>query len=119
MIAAALTNDTMILATYLVMSVAAGAAGDLIIMRLQPSLARPVTFGLFGALVPGVYYGMYFLFTALTGGVWWSWTLTLGAIVWSMLCGLALTLLAGGRQGNLTPPPSEGNAAFTTSPRSL
>jgi hypothetical protein len=48
-----------------------------------------------GALVPGAYYGSYFLVTALTGGVWWSWTLTLGAIVWSMLCGLALTLLAG------------------------
>jgi hypothetical protein len=97
MIAAALTNDTPILATYLAMSVVAGATGDFIIARLQPARSRPVAFGIFGALVPGVYYGTYFLFTALTGGVWWSWTLTLGAIVWSMLCGLALTLLAGGR----------------------
>jgi hypothetical protein len=119
MIAAALTNDTMILATYLVMSVAAGAAGDLIVARLHPSRSRAVAFGVFGTVVPGVYYGTYFLFTALTGGVWWSWTLTLGAIVWSMLCGLALTLLTGGREGSLTLPVSEGNAAFTTPPGSL
>jgi hypothetical protein len=102
MIAAALTNDTLILATYLAMSVVAGGAGDVIVARLHPSRARPVAFGLFGALVPGAYYGTYFLFTALTGGVWWSWTLTLGAIVWSMLCGLALTLLAGGRNEPFT-----------------
>ena len=97
MIAAALTNDTPILTTYLTMSVVAGLAGDAIVARLRPSPARRVAFGAFGALVPGAYYGTYFAFTALTGGVWWSWTLTLGAIVWSMLCGLALTLLAAGR----------------------
>jgi hypothetical protein len=97
MIAAALTNDTPLLATYLAMSVVAGLVGDLIVAQQHPSPSRPTAFGLFGALVPGAYYGTYFLVTALTGGVWWSWTLTLGAIVWSMLCGLALTLLAGGR----------------------
>jgi hypothetical protein len=97
MIAAALTNDTPILATYLIMSVAAGVTGDLLVARYRPSPMRPVAFGFFGALVPGVYYGTYFLVTALTGGIWWSWTLTLGAIVWSMLCGFALTLLAGAR----------------------
>ena len=94
MIAATLTNDTPIFLTYLAMSIAAGLCADLIVARVRPSRERPVALGLFGALVPGVYYGTYFLFTALTGGVWWSWTLTLGAIVWSMLCGLALTLLA-------------------------
>lgn len=119
MIAAALTNDTPILATYLAMSVVAGSVGDLIVARLAPARSRPVAFGLFGAIVPGVYYGMYFLFTALTGGVWWSWTLTLGAIVWSMLCGLALTLLAGGRVEPQAAPSLEGNAAFTTRPLSL
>jgi hypothetical protein len=95
MIAAALGNDTPMLATYLAMSLAAGVTGDVIVARRRPSPARPVAFGLFGALVPGAYFGTYFLVTALSGGVWWSWTLTLGAIVWSMLCGLALTLLGG------------------------
>jgi hypothetical protein len=102
MIAAALGNDTPMLATYFAMSLAAGIVGDVIVARRQPSPARPVAFGLFGALVPGTYFGTYFLVTVLTGGVWWSWTLTLGAIVWSMLCGLALTLLAGGRNESHT-----------------
>jgi hypothetical protein len=102
MIAAALGNDTPMLATYLAMSLVAGVTGDLIIARRRPSPARPVAFGLFGAVVPGAYFGTYFLVTALSGGFWWSWTLTLGAVVWSMLCGLALTLLAGGRNEPLT-----------------
>jgi hypothetical protein len=96
MIAAALGNDTPLAATYLAMSVMAGLVGDVIVARLRPGSSRPVAFGLLGALVPGSYFGTYFLVTALTGGFWWSWTLTLGAIVWAMLCGLALTLLAGG-----------------------
>jgi hypothetical protein len=119
MIAAALTNDTPILATYLAMSVVAGLTGDLILARLHPARSDPVAFGLFGVVVPGAYYGTYFLFTALTGGVWWSWTLTLGAIVWSMLCGLALTLLAGARNESLTAYSREDNAAFTTPRDSL
>jgi hypothetical protein len=104
MIAAALTNDTPILFTYLVMSVAAGIIGDVIVARRHPAPSRPMAFGLFGALVPGTYYSTYFLVTALTGGFWWSWALTLGAIVWSMLCGLALTLLAGGRNDPWAEP---------------
>jgi hypothetical protein len=95
MIAAALGEGTPFLATILAMCVAAGLTGDLIVARAHPGPDRPVAFGLFGAIVPGVYYGTYFLVTALTGGFWWSWALTLGAVVWSMLCGLALTLIAG------------------------
>jgi hypothetical protein len=98
MLAAALTNDTPLLATYLAMSVVGGAAGDTIIARLRPTPARPAAFAIFGALVPGAYYGTYFLFTGLTGGIWWSWALTLGAIVWTMLCGLALSLLVSNRK---------------------
>jgi hypothetical protein len=119
MLAAALTNDTAMLATYLAMSVVAGAAGDAIIARLRPSPDRSLPFAVFGALVPGAYFGTYFLFTALTGGIWWSWALTLGAIVWTMLCGLALTLLAGNRQDAAGPASVESNGAFTTPSRSL
>lgn len=95
MIAAALGEGTPFLGTVLAMCVAGGATADLIVARTRPGPDRPVAFGFFGVLVPGVYYGTYFLVTALTGGFWWSWALTLGAIVWSMLCGLALTLIAG------------------------
>lgn len=119
MIAAALTNDTAMFVTYLAMSVVAGLTGDLIIARLHPLPSQAVAFGTFGALVPGAYYGTYFIVTALTGGIWWSWTLVLGAVVWSVLCGLALSLLAGGRNDSLTRSALEGNGAFTTPPSSL
>jgi hypothetical protein len=106
MIAAALANDSPLLGTVLAMSVAAGIAGDLIVARRHPSPANPAAFGAFGAIVPGVYYGTYFLVTGVTGGFWWSWALTLGAIVWAMLCGVGLTLIAG----NAAPPPATGSA---------
>jgi hypothetical protein len=119
MLAAALTNDTQLLATYLAMSVVAGVVGDAFIARFHPTPARALAFGAFGALVSGSYYATYFLYTAITGGIWWSWALTLGAIVWTTLCGLAMTLIAV--QGQDAPPVSwpESNAAFTTPPRSL
>jgi hypothetical protein len=107
MIAGTLTNDTSMLATYMVMSIAAGVVGDTLVARLHPSPSRPVALGLFGAIVPGAYYGTYFLVTSLTGGVWWSPTLTLGAVVWSMLCGLGLTLLVGGRNDRKTSRATE------------
>ena len=93
MIAAALTNDTLLLATYLAMSIVAGITGDMIVARMRPAPGRRVAFLVFGALVPGAYYGTYFVFTLLTGGFWWSWTLMFGALVWAVLCGLSLTLL--------------------------
>jgi hypothetical protein len=95
MIAASLSNDSPMLGTVLAMCVAAGIAGDAIVARWHPTAARPLALGLFGAIVPGVYYGTYFLVTGLTGGFWWSWALTLGAIVWAMLCGTGLSLIAG------------------------
>ena len=93
--AAVATDDTPMLATYVAMSVAAGLAGDFIVARLHPSPANPLTFGLFGACIPGVYFATYFIVTALTGGVWWSFTLALGAVVWSIICGLAISFFAG------------------------
>jgi hypothetical protein len=94
-IAAALSNDTPLFGTVVAMSLAGGIAGDAIVARWNPRPWRMRAFCAFGAIVPGVYYGTYFLVTGLNGGFWWSWALTLGAIVWSMLCGLALSLLAG------------------------
>jgi hypothetical protein len=119
MLAAALTNDTQMLATYLAMSVVAGILGDAIIARLRPTPARSVAFCTFGALVSGAYYGTYFLYTALTGGIWWSWALTLGAIVWTTLCGLAITLLVVRGRDPVPVSWPEGYGAFTTPPHSL
>jgi hypothetical protein len=96
MIAAVLTDETPLLFVYVSMSVAAGVAGDLIVARRRACAPLPATLCFVGAFVPGIYYGTYFLMTALTGGVWWSFTLALGAVVWSTICGLALAFLAGG-----------------------
>jgi hypothetical protein len=86
MIAAALTNDTPLLATYLTMSVVAGIVGDLLV-------ARGAGLRLVGVVVPVAYYGSYFAFTLATGGVWWDWNLILGALVWSACAGGGLALL--------------------------
>jgi hypothetical protein len=119
MIAAALTNDTWMLATYVAMSVIAGMAGDVIIARLHPIPGRGAAFGLLGSVIAGVYYGTYFVVTMLTGGIWWSWTLVVGAIVWATLCGLALALLSANGNNSVMTPSGPGNGAFTTPPRSL
>ena len=50
----------------------------------------------FGTVVPGAHHGTYFQFTVPTGGVWWSRTFTLGALVGSMLARLG-THAARGR----------------------
>jgi hypothetical protein len=119
MIAATLSGDTPLLFTYICMSIAAGIVGDVVIARLHPTATRAVAFGLFGVLTAGAYYATYVLVTALTGGIWWSWTLTLGGIVWSMLCGLSLSFVAGQRNDSVMTSYLEGDGAFTTPSRSL
>jgi hypothetical protein len=96
MIAAALTNDTPLLATYLVMSLAAGIVADAIVARLRPSPSRLVALRMFGLIVPVVYYGTYFAVTIATGGTWWDGNLMLGTLVWSGCVGVGLSLLVGG-----------------------
>jgi hypothetical protein len=92
MIAAALTNDTPLLVTYLAMSFVAGIVGDLLVAR-----GAPLT--LFGVVVPVTYYATYFAATLATGGAWWDWNLMLGALVWCACAGGGLALLAGGYRG--------------------
>ena len=118
MIAAALTNDTWMLATYIAMSIVAGIAGDAIIAWLHP-VPGAAAFGLLGSVIAGAYYTTYFGVTMLTGGIWWSWTLVVGAIVWATLCGLALALLSGNGKSSVMTASSHGNGAFTTPPHSL
>jgi hypothetical protein len=87
MIAAALTNDTPLLFTYLAMSLVAGIVGDLLVARRASLLVV-------GVAVPVAYYGCYFAVTLATDGSWWDWNLMLGALVWSACAGGGLALLA-------------------------
>ncbi|HEY8296940.1 MAG TPA: hypothetical protein VIG32_02830 [Candidatus Baltobacteraceae bacterium] len=91
--AAAFTNDTPLLVTVMLMSVAAGAVGDLLIAAIRPSRERVVAYRIFGIAVPVTYFAVYFLATAVTGGVWWDWNVLLGANIWAGVVGLGLTFL--------------------------
>lgn len=92
-IAAALTNDTPLLATYLVMSVAAGIAADMLVARSSSSPLSGRSLHLFGFVVPVVYYGAYFAMTIATGGTWFDPPLLGGALVWAGVSGLGISFL--------------------------
>lgn len=95
--AAAFTNQTPLLVTVLVMSLAAGAAGDIIVARLRPSPERIVAYRVLGTAVPVVYFATYFIVTAAFDRLWWDWNVTLGAIIWAGVIGFGLTLLSAPR----------------------
>jgi len=92
-IAAALTNDTPMLVTYVVMSLAAGITGDAIIARARGAPLHAGALHAFGFIVPVVYYGAYFVVTFATGGVWFDPPLLGGSLVWAGVCGLGLSFL--------------------------
>lgn len=92
--AAAFTNDTPLLVTVLLMSLAAGITGDIVVAKLRPSPYASGSYRLLGTLVPFVYFATYFIVTGLTSGVWWDWNVTLGAALWAAVIGFGLTLLA-------------------------
>jgi hypothetical protein len=92
-IAAALTNDTPMLATYLGMTVAAGIVADAIIARSPDAPLRGRLLHIFGFVVPIVYWGAYFVVTIATGGTWFDPPLLGGALVWSGVCGLGISFL--------------------------
>jgi hypothetical protein len=94
-IAAALTNDTPMLLTYVVMALAAGIAADTIIARSQTAPLAGKSLHIYGFVVPVVYYAAYFAVTLATGGVWFSPPLLGGALVWAGVCGLGVSFLPG------------------------
>ncbi|MCL4559487.1 MAG: hypothetical protein M1281_02590 [Chloroflexi bacterium] len=69
----------------------AGLAAEVLYWWLKPSLKRPISFRWFAFGVPVVFYALYFLTLALTGGVWWTVHLWAGAI---LLAGVAGWLLS-------------------------
>lgn len=69
----------------------AGLAIEVLYWRLKPSLGRPTAFRLFAFGAPVVFYALYFLTLALTGGVWWTVHLWTGAILLSGVAGWLLS----------------------------
>lgn len=57
-----------------------GLAGDVLVKWLKPSAARAVAFRWFALSLPVSFYMFYFATLALTGGIWWTVHLWVGAI---------------------------------------
>ncbi|MBD5654697.1 MAG: hypothetical protein IAI50_05890 [Candidatus Eremiobacteraeota bacterium] len=103
MIAAALTNTRPLLVIHLIMALVAGIVADISIARLRPSRSDS-GLRIFGLVVPLAYYGSFFAATLALEGTWWNWSLIGGAIVWSALAGVALTMLVPSRNNRAEAP---------------
>jgi hypothetical protein len=69
----------------------AGLTTEVLYWWLKPSLGRPISFRWFAFGVPVLFYALYFLTLALTGGVWWTVHLWAGAILMSGIAGWLLS----------------------------
>lgn len=84
-------------------AVAGGLMADLIAARLKPSTSRANAFRAFAGLAPLALWSTYTATLAVTDGVGWAPELWSGAILWTSLVGLGLSLLI--------LPPAEGKPA--------
>jgi len=78
--------------------VVAGLSADLLHQRLKPSVERPGDLRAFAAAVPVIFYVLYFVTLALTGGMWWRIHLWAGDII--------LAGVVGGLLSHLMIPPA-------------
>jgi hypothetical protein len=93
-IAAALTNDTPMLLTYVLASLAGGIVADVLVSRGPPSLLYGRRLYVFSFVVPFVFYATYYAVTLATGGTWVEPPIIGGSLVWAGVSGLGLSLLA-------------------------
>lgn len=77
----------------ILVALVAGLAADLLIRALRPGNDRPLALRLFAALVPLLFWCLYFLAGWLSRGIGWPPELWTGAIVLTVLSGLGLSLL--------------------------
>ena len=83
-------------------AVAGGLLADAAAAALKPSTDRPSALRAFAALAPVAAWGTYTATLAVTDGIVWAPELWAGAITWTGLVGLGLSLLI--------LPPKEGRA---------
>lgn len=89
-----LSSDAGELVLVVLASLAAGLAGDAIVARLQPSVARPNAFRILAFVVPAAYFAAYFAFAVpLFGGTWWDASFVFGSIVEAGLVGICIAQL--------------------------
>jgi hypothetical protein len=69
----------------------AGVSLEALYWWLNPSIERPSSLRLFAFGAPVIFYGLYFLTLARTGGLWWSLNLWSGAILLAGITGWLLS----------------------------
>jgi hypothetical protein len=81
--------------TFIGIALLTGVIGDVLIAVLRPSAARPIALRLIAALVPTVFWTLYFPGVAIhRGPLAWSFTFISGAIVLCAVVGLLLSFVA-------------------------
>ncbi|HEY1654196.1 MAG TPA: hypothetical protein VGF86_03675 [Candidatus Tumulicola sp.] len=96
--AAAFTNDSALLAITIAQSLTTGIVADVLVARFDPQPDRTKAFRWLAAVVPMTFLGVYLVGCVATGGLWWDWNISLGAWIWSGVCGFALSLLVTARR---------------------
>jgi hypothetical protein len=88
-------GPTEIILTFIGVALGAGLVGEVLLRVLRPSAARPVALRAVAALVPAVFWALYFVAVAsVRGPLAWSFTFVSGAIVLCGVVGLLLSYIA-------------------------
>ena len=74
-------------------AILAGLAGDSLLQRMEPSTAKRGAFRLYAALVPMIYFGLYFGMLLGIGSLRWTIHVWTGVIVLSGLIAFLLSVL--------------------------
>jgi hypothetical protein len=83
-----------IILTFIGVALGTGAVGEILLATLRPSAERPVALRAVAALVPMVFWSLYFAAVFLLRGLGWSFTFVSGAIVLCGVVGLLLSYVA-------------------------
>jgi hypothetical protein len=78
---------------FILLAFVAGLVGDVLVLWLKPSVARPTSLRLFAFVVPVVLYGLYFLLIIFTEGTTWSVHMWTGTVATAGVVGLLLSYL--------------------------
>ena len=83
-----------VILTFVAVAFGTGVIGEILLAALRPSAERPVALRTVAALVPMVFWSLYFAAVFLLRGLGWSFTFVSGAIVLCGVVGLLLSYVA-------------------------
>lgn len=83
--------------TFMLVAIAAGAVGDVLLWRLRPSDSRPLQLHLFAFVLPAAYLAIYLLAVAARFGTGWTVHELTGMVTLCGIVGLLLSFVAATR----------------------